>query len=199
VNRQQQREQTRKRLLEVAAEMFVRHGVRATRTNDVAAAAGVSVGTIYAHFGDKDGLLGAVLMSGFQDLQNDIDALFERLLAGEDLAMRAFGEAFFAFAEANPDRARLLFGTEILGTPVGDRLAQAVHAVNEQRIRQCAEAGILRPGMHPAVTARGVLAVVVEVLRWWLSDPDAADREEVISTMTEIWSWLVVQAESRSS
>ncbi len=193
MNRKQQREQTRQRLLKVAAERFVRDGVRATRTNDVAAAAGVSVGTIYAHFGDKDGLLGAVLMSGFQDLQQEIDALFDRLLDGEDVDMRAFGEAFFDFAEANPDRARLLFGTEILGTPVGDRLAQAVHTVNEQRIRQCAEAGILRPGMHPAVTARGVLAVVVEVLRWWLTEPEVADREEVIATMTQIWTWLVVR------
>jgi len=194
VNRQQQREQTRQRLLQVAAELFVHHGVRATRTNDVATAAGVSVGTIYAHFGDKDGLLGAVLMSGFEDLQRDIDALFERLLAGEPVDMRSFADEFFSFAEANPDRARLLFGTEILGTAVGDRLAQAVHNVNEQRIRQCAEAGILRPGLHPAVTARGVLAVVVEVVRWWLTDPDAADREAVIETMTEIWTWLVVPA-----
>ncbi len=197
MNRQQQREQTRQRLLEVAAEMFVRHGVRAARTHDIAAAAGVSVGTIYAHFGDKDGLLGAVLMTSFQDLQQGIDALFVRLLDGEDVDMRAFGEAFFDFAEANPDRARLLFGTEILGTEVGDRLAQAVHTVNEQRIRQCADAGILRPGMHPAVTARGLLAVVVEIVRWWLTDPDAADREEVIATMTQIWSWLVVPVSER--
>ena len=192
MNRQHQREQTRQRLLQVAAELFVRHGVRATRTQDVAKAADVSVGTIYAHFGDKDGLLGAVLMSGFEDLQRDLDALYDRLLAGEPVAMRSFAEAFFSFAENNPDRARLLFGTEVMGTPVGDRLGQAVHTVNEQRIRKFAEEGILRPGLHPAVTARGILAVVVEVLRWWLTDPDAADREEVIDTMTEIWTWLVV-------
>lgn len=191
MNRRQQREQTRQRLLQVAAELFVRDGVRATRTHDVAASAGVSVGTIYAHFGDKDGLLGAVLMSGFEDLQHGIDALYERLLAGQAVDMRAFAEAFFAFVERDPDRARLLFGLEVLGTPAGDRLAQAVHSVNEARFHQFADAGILRPGMHPSVTARGVLAVVVEVLRWWLTDPEAADREDVIATMTEIWTWLV--------
>jgi len=191
VNRRQQRAQTRERLLRVAAELFVCRGVRATRTNDVAAAAGVSVGTIYAHFGDKDGLLGAVLMSGFEELQHDIDTLFESLLAGEPVDMRGFAERFFAFAERDPDRARLLFGTEVLGTPVGDRLAQTVHDVHALRIQQCADAGILRPGMHPAVTARAVLGVVVEVLRWWLDDPEVADREEVIGTLTQVWTWLV--------
>jgi len=52
---------TRERLLRGAAEVFARRGYDGTRVADIAAAAGVSNGALYAHFGSKAELLVAAL------------------------------------------------------------------------------------------------------------------------------------------
>ncbi|MER6580939.1 helix-turn-helix domain-containing protein [Nonomuraea sp. NPDC001023] len=53
--------ETRERLLRAAADVFARRGYDGTRVADIAAAAGVSNGALYAHFGSKAGLLVAAL------------------------------------------------------------------------------------------------------------------------------------------
>ena len=53
--------QTRERLLRAAAEVFAERGYGGTRVVDIAAAAGVSNGALYAHFGSKAELLVAAL------------------------------------------------------------------------------------------------------------------------------------------
>ncbi|MCA2226070.1 TetR/AcrR family transcriptional regulator [Nonomuraea aurantiaca] len=53
--------ETRERLLRAAAEVFAERGYEGTRVADIAAAAGVSNGALYAHFGSKAQLLVAAL------------------------------------------------------------------------------------------------------------------------------------------
>ncbi len=52
---------TRQRLLTSAEELFTRRGYDGTAIGDVAARAGVSIGTLYHHFGDKRALLLALV------------------------------------------------------------------------------------------------------------------------------------------
>jgi AcrR family transcriptional regulator len=54
-------EETRERLLLAAADAFARRGYDGTRVADIAAAADVSSGALYAHFGSKAELLVAAL------------------------------------------------------------------------------------------------------------------------------------------
>ncbi|RCG29860.1 TetR/AcrR family transcriptional regulator [Sphaerisporangium album] len=53
--------ETRKRLLHAAAEVFAQRGYDGTRVTDIASAAKVSNGALYAHFASKAGLLVAAL------------------------------------------------------------------------------------------------------------------------------------------
>ena len=53
--------ETRQRLLAAAAEAFAERGYDGTRVADIASAAGVSNGALYAHFGSKAELLVAAL------------------------------------------------------------------------------------------------------------------------------------------
>ncbi len=55
--------QTRERLLRAAAGVFAERGYDGTRVADIAAAAGVSNGAMYAHFGSKADLLVAALQA----------------------------------------------------------------------------------------------------------------------------------------
>ncbi|GAA1816983.1 TetR/AcrR family transcriptional regulator [Actinomadura chokoriensis] len=65
--------ETRERLLRAAAEAFARHGYDGTRVADIARAAGVSNGALYAHFGSKADLLVAALRAHGR---RELDELF---------------------------------------------------------------------------------------------------------------------------
>jgi AcrR family transcriptional regulator len=60
VVRQRRAEQTRARLVEVAAELFDRYGFAGTNISDITAAAGVTKGALYFHFTAKEELVEAV-------------------------------------------------------------------------------------------------------------------------------------------
>ncbi|MQA98440.1 MAG: TetR family transcriptional regulator [Streptosporangiales bacterium] len=53
--------ETRERLLQAAADVFAQRGYDGTRVADIAAAAGVSNGALYSHFGSKAELMVAAL------------------------------------------------------------------------------------------------------------------------------------------
>ena len=63
---QQRKAETRGRLLAAAAELFAREGYDAVSVDAIADLADRTSGSVYAHFGGKQGLL-AALLDGFQD------------------------------------------------------------------------------------------------------------------------------------
>ena len=60
------RPDTRTQTLDAAERLFFTDGIAVTGVDAVARAAGVSVVTLYKHFGSKDGLIGAVLARRLQ-------------------------------------------------------------------------------------------------------------------------------------
>jgi AcrR family transcriptional regulator len=66
--------ETRERLLRAAAEVFAERGYDGTRVADIAAAAGVSNGAMYAHFGSKAELLTGALRTHGRRLLADLFA-----------------------------------------------------------------------------------------------------------------------------
>src|SRR5215469_8940899 len=64
--------ETRERLLLAAADVFARRGYDGTRVADIAAAADVSQGALYAHFGSKAELLVAALRKHGRRLLADL-------------------------------------------------------------------------------------------------------------------------------
>ncbi len=57
------------RILQAALQLFAQEGYHATSTNKVAKKAGVSEGLIFRHFGNKEGLLQAILDEGESKLK----------------------------------------------------------------------------------------------------------------------------------
>ncbi len=60
------------KILQAALQLFAKEGYNATSTSKVAKAAGVSEGLIFRHFGNKEGLLEAVLGIGTDKLNKII-------------------------------------------------------------------------------------------------------------------------------
>jgi len=83
--RPSKREQTRLRVIEAAIECIYLEGFNAAHTNRIAETAGVSWGVLQYHFGDKDGLLQAVLDHIFSDFSA---TLADTRLQGDNLRDR---------------------------------------------------------------------------------------------------------------
>ncbi|HEX2945870.1 MAG TPA: TetR/AcrR family transcriptional regulator [Clostridia bacterium] len=62
-NRQMQKEQTKESLIKTAFNVFSQRGIMDTRMSDIAQAAGVSHGTVFAHFRTQEALITEVIES----------------------------------------------------------------------------------------------------------------------------------------
>ncbi len=111
---------TRAAILDAAEAAFRVGGYRGTRIEDVAEAADVSIGSIYNHFGDKDGLYHSLADRSAELFGRYIDAAYA---AGETPLERvmACGDAYLRFHLEHPGAFRFLAfeGVEVAG-PVAD-------------------------------------------------------------------------------
>jgi AcrR family transcriptional regulator len=158
-------------LVDAALELIGRHGVRALTLRAAARRAGVSQAAPYRHFADKDALLAAVAEEGFRLLTA---AMRETAQAdgGDPLSrFRGLGLGYVSFAAGHPAHFRVMFGREIVERPPHPGLQAAGGAAFEllvDAIRDCQQAGIVRPGdpVALAVSAwsavHGLSALVVD-------------------------------------
>jgi AcrR family transcriptional regulator len=120
-------------LLDAEAEFSLR---------SVARHAGVSAMAPYRHFADKEALLAAIAMRGFERLRERL--LIADAVADLDAALFAQGRAYIDFALGSPALFRLMFVGTAKGELPGGETAYSVLA---ERVRQVVpdapEAGVL--------------------------------------------------------
>lgn len=85
INKPTKREATREKVILAAIDCIYRDGFHAAHTNRIAEEAGVSWGVLQYHFGDKDGLLQAVIDHIFADFTATLQAT---TLEGDKLQQR---------------------------------------------------------------------------------------------------------------
>lgn len=85
VTKPSKREITRDKVISAAIDAIYSEGFHAAHTNRIAEEAGVSWGVLQYHFGDKDGLLQAVIDHIFEDFESTLAAT---TLQGHDLNQR---------------------------------------------------------------------------------------------------------------
>ena len=116
---QQRSRHTVDAILEAAVQVFESHGYAAGTTARIAARAGVSVGTLYQYFPNKDAILAALAERHLDEIAAFSDAALSRLAAGGALPalpalVDGLVDGFVAMHAANPALHRLLSGGEFL-------------------------------------------------------------------------------------
>jgi AcrR family transcriptional regulator len=97
---------TRAGILDAASRIVSDEGLKALTVRRVAREVGASTMVVYTHFGDKDGLLEALMAEGF----GRFAAALRRVRGAEPFEhLRALGRAYRAFALENPSYYRLLW------------------------------------------------------------------------------------------
>lgn len=155
--REQLAADTRQRIAAAAAELFTEHGFSGTTVADIAARAGVATPTVYATFGSKGAIVGALLAQMEHDAGNA--EWVERIARESD--PRAKVEAFAMWTTALFSSSKML-----IQAAIG---ASADPAMNELR-----EAG----DRHRRDALRGLIGSLAQVnaLSTGLSEEHAVDR-----------------------
>jgi len=165
---------TRTRILEAAAALLADSPVADVSTRAVCEAAGVGAPALYRQFGDKEGLLSAV-----------VDYGFDQYLAGKRAAkpsadpvqdLRDGWDSHVAFAVSHPSYYRLMYSPAVSAPP---EAAAEAHRLLVAVLERCAAAGRLR--MSPEAAGQMVMSANVGVALMLVSrtatyTPDVSTR-----------------------
>ncbi|MGW0349939.1 TetR/AcrR family transcriptional regulator [Streptomyces anthocyanicus] len=177
-------------LLDAALRVYADAGEQGLTVSAVTRASGVSLGSLYHHFGSIDGLVNALLTRWLGRLLGELaDA------AGDShdarTGVRALVRAYLGFVQAHPDVSRLLHSSR--ADQVGMEQGRELRDVQEARmppltswVLRHVERGEIAP-LSPALLESLLLGPVVGVSRRWLTLGDV-DLDEAARILPErIW------------
>jgi AcrR family transcriptional regulator len=184
---------TRENLLAAGRRVFEERGYANTRMSDIAKAAGVSHGTVYTWFDDKESLLRALV----DDIVTEV---FAALAIGDDVpepeqrkleanrrylaAYRRHGRMLEVVEEAAATDARY---RDALAGVRRDHVGRVT-----RDIARLQRDGIAEPDVDPAVAAGALCAMVEGFGRHWYGRGEQAvsthDDETAVETLTRLWA-----------
>jgi len=171
---------TRRALIDAAAEVIALRGVEAASTREIYARAGVKAPTLYHHFGDKQGLLDAVVTDAFERYLAAKRALRSRGNAAE--VIRQGWDLHVSFAGANPALYRLMWPPGQAGLPPA--AAESARSLREGFAR-LERRGALRPGVTPREAARTLSAALSGVTAAIIRDPGDPGNDLMSATVRD--------------
>jgi AcrR family transcriptional regulator len=184
--RAQMVEETRAKLIQAARKAFATKGYAAASMDDLTAEAGLTRGALYHNFGDKKGLLQAVI--------DQIDAeMVARMRAVQDqaetrwLGFLAEGVAYIEMAlEPEIQRIMLLDGPAVLGDPSLWPNQTACLRSTTQTIQALIDEGTVRP-MDAEAAARLINGAALNASLWIAA---ADDPHAVFAKAVEAFRYL---------
>ncbi|MFF7599104.1 TetR/AcrR family transcriptional regulator [Streptomyces mirabilis] len=155
---------TKARILEVAAELVANSPDGDVSTRAVCEAAGVGAPALYRHFGDKEGLLSAVVDHGYEQYLTTKRSRRPGTDPVQDL--RDGWDTHTDFALRNPNLYRLM-NSPAMRTPPAAALES--HRILTADLRRAAEQGKLR--LAPELAAQMIMSANVGVSLMLVSRP----------------------------
>jgi AcrR family transcriptional regulator len=194
-SREQQREETRRRLYESALAVFRRDGVAACRTEDIAKAAGVSRGSFYFHFPTKEHVLLERMSETEAEICEKIEALADDASVNEMLA--TFNKALASIWEHDPQLLPELAGAALrfTATAMNDQEATPLRALLADRFRAAVERGEIQARLPPQILGDLYLGNTLAGLLAWYGNP-VMSLELVLGAVAELF-WNGAKAPER--
>ena len=144
--RERLREETSRAIVAAAEKVFAAQGIHAARMEEIAASAGVSVGTVYNHFEDRDALLTALLADRRAELCARLDlALDQGAREPFPLQLERFITALFLHFESHrPFLSIVIEGEHARSPTLPPPCAKPSEAMNEiyQRAEKLMHRGV---------------------------------------------------------
>lgn len=186
-------------ILNSALAVFSEKGIEATTIEDIRQRSQASVGSIYHHFGTKEGIAAALFLRG-------IDDYWAQLIAGAESQPSAEGmihgliEAHINWIVSKPDLARFLFSRR---QAVGPAYEQAIRQRTADHFRTVFD--LLKPWFKQGLLRRlptdlygpALMGPAQEFSRQWLSGRSESDPRTAIKELSLIaWRSLAADPDS---
>lgn len=179
---------TRDALIGSARGVFEERGYDATRMSDIAAAAGVSHGTVYTWFATKDAVLAAVVDSIVSDLYHSLRTPEgTESITRIDLANRAYLDAYRANARLLAVVEQAATSREEFQAVLADLRATHVRRV-AATIDRMQRDGEARRDLDAQVAAAALCAMVEGFARHWFGRGETYDEDIAVATLTALWT-----------
>lgn len=153
---------TRDAIIDAAERLFIDKGYHGTRVSEVARMADVSIGSIYVHFENKEGLYAALMERALSIEARYFDAIFENESITDLEKILRLGEAYLQFFRDHPAYFRMLMiphedvPEATAQTAIGRKVVErGTHQRRqfEEVIARAIDQGILRDDISPVHAA----------------------------------------------
>lgn len=164
--RQRRKEARPQELLDAALELFAEKGFAATRSEEVAARAGVAKGTLYLYYPSKEELLKAVIK---QRLSNEIAAVAEHIGQRQDSTANLLTEVLTAWwirvVDSPTSAVFKLVITEVRNFPeIAEYYVREVVEPGKQLVGRIVQRGIERGEFRPVDVPSAVLSIILPMI-----------------------------------
>lgn len=170
-------QESRRLLVAAATDLFAERGYRQTTFEDIATRSGVSRGSIPGHFGNKEGLLAAVV-------EHVIDELMANASALEPGALDRALHAVVAFTRSPSAK---LFITLIAEAVEPDSALHKwyadLHRTLRDQVRSWVEQVELPGGIGAEELSTILVGAIMGIHQQWRVAPDAVDLERTYATL----------------
>lgn len=158
--KERDKQEMRRLILQAAKKLFAEEGFEKVNIRRIAQAIEYSVGTIYLYFEDKDEILHALHVEGFEELYRRQQAIFSITDPLERLREHAY--IYVNFGLENPDYYHLMFISMSQAKKIEEKqewkVGNRTYRVLEDNIRDCLQAG--------AMADQGISAEAITFATW---------------------------------
>jgi AcrR family transcriptional regulator len=188
----------REAILDAALRLFTERGVQGTSVEDICAASGASNGSVYHHFGSKDGIIAALYAGAIEDYQRGALEVITNATSAED-GFRGCVEHYLHWVGANRELAVLMLAVEhseirALGAERVASLNQSFRAGVGDWLRDRSLAGDL-PDVPSDLILPALLGPARRFVELWLEDRTRTSLGEAAPVLAELaWSGLAGRA-----
>lgn len=192
--KQQRGEETADRLLDAALRVYADSGEQGVTVGALTKASGVSLGSLYHHFGSVDGLVAALTHRWLSRLLRELATALQGARTART-GIRALVRTYLSFVQEHRDAALLLHSStaDRYTMAQGKELRDAQEARLSgfaQWIQPHVESGELAP-LPLSLIESLALGPVIGVARRWLSGIDDVDLDEAARILPDrIWRSL---------
>jgi AcrR family transcriptional regulator len=171
---------TTRRILDAAAAVVAEHGADGASTREIYSRAGVKAPTLYHHFGDKRGLMDALVSDAFERYLHQKRSL--QPTGDPAVDVRRGWESHVAFARANPAVYPLMF-PPAPAAPAAAALESTAHL--RAGFERLSAEGALRPGGTPEHATRALSAALHGVTAAITRDPGNRGNGRLSATVRD--------------